>query len=191
MIMLSRTSKRVKEVVDKMLLPAVVRLSRSFWDDARNDTEKAKCQFVFRQLVTMTVRWHTITDLNGNSNFGSAGTKRLAEVLGTCRELTHLNLRWNDIGSTRGKEVCRSAVLGQCASLVHLNLNDSQIGPVGAENLGEVLTQCTALTHLNLGDNQIGDAGAERLSGVMGQWRELVHLNLRYNLIGPGGQRAL
>ena len=36
-IMLRRTSKRVKEVVDKMRLPAVVRLSRSFWD-ARNGT---------------------------------------------------------------------------------------------------------------------------------------------------------
>jgi hypothetical protein len=40
--MLRRTSKRVKEVVDKMRLPAVVRLSRSFWDDTRNDTEKEK-----------------------------------------------------------------------------------------------------------------------------------------------------
>jgi hypothetical protein len=32
--MLRRTSKRFKEVVDKMRLPAVVRLSRIFWDDA-------------------------------------------------------------------------------------------------------------------------------------------------------------
>jgi hypothetical protein len=37
-IMLRRTSKTVKEVVDKMRLPAGVRLSRSFWDDARNGT---------------------------------------------------------------------------------------------------------------------------------------------------------
>ena len=35
-IMLRSTSKKVKEVVDKMRLPAVVRLSRSFWDDTRN-----------------------------------------------------------------------------------------------------------------------------------------------------------
>jgi hypothetical protein len=56
-IMLSRTSKRVKEVVDKMRLPAVVRLSRSFWDDARNGTEKAKRQFVLRQLTGMSARF--------------------------------------------------------------------------------------------------------------------------------------
>ena len=34
-IMLRKTSKRVKEIVDKMRLPVVVRLSRSFWDDGK------------------------------------------------------------------------------------------------------------------------------------------------------------
>jgi hypothetical protein len=57
-IMLNRMSKRVKEVVDKMRLPAVVHLSRSFWDDARNDTEKEKHQFVLWQLTGMSVRYH-------------------------------------------------------------------------------------------------------------------------------------
>jgi hypothetical protein len=38
--MVRRTSKRVKEVVDKMLLTEVVRLRRSFWDQYINDTEK-------------------------------------------------------------------------------------------------------------------------------------------------------
>jgi hypothetical protein len=45
--MLTRTSHRVTEVVDKMCLPAVVRLSRSFWDDARNVTEEATLHFAF------------------------------------------------------------------------------------------------------------------------------------------------
>jgi hypothetical protein len=55
-IMLRRTSKRVKEAVDKMRLPAVVRLSRSFWNDARNGTGEAKLEFVFMQLEAMTAR---------------------------------------------------------------------------------------------------------------------------------------
>jgi hypothetical protein len=37
-IMLRRTSKRVKEVMDKMRLSVVVCLSRSFWGDSRNGT---------------------------------------------------------------------------------------------------------------------------------------------------------
>jgi hypothetical protein len=41
-----RTSKRVKEVVNKMCLPVIVRLSRIFWGDARNDTNDEKLQIV-------------------------------------------------------------------------------------------------------------------------------------------------
>ena len=36
-IMLRRTSKRVKEVVDKIHLTVVVRLTSNFWDDDHND----------------------------------------------------------------------------------------------------------------------------------------------------------
>ena len=53
-IMLRRTSKRVKEVADKMWLPVVVRLSRSFWDDTRNGTDAEKLQIMMRQLPLMT-----------------------------------------------------------------------------------------------------------------------------------------
>ncbi len=56
--MLKRTSKKVKEVVDKMRLPAVVLLSMGFWDDAHNGTEEAKLEFVMRQLPLMTGWWH-------------------------------------------------------------------------------------------------------------------------------------
>jgi hypothetical protein len=49
--MLRRTSKGVKEAVDKMCLPAVVRWSRSFWDDACNGTAAEKLQLVLRQIT--------------------------------------------------------------------------------------------------------------------------------------------
>ena len=52
--MLRRTSKTVQEVVGKMSVTPVVRLSRSFWDDARNDTAAEKIQFVLRQLSALT-----------------------------------------------------------------------------------------------------------------------------------------
>jgi hypothetical protein len=55
-IMLRMASKRVREVVDKARLPAVVRLSRSFWDDARNCTAAEKLELVMRQLALATAR---------------------------------------------------------------------------------------------------------------------------------------
>ena len=60
-IMLRMASKRVREVVDKARLPAVVRLSRSFWDDARNGTKKKKRQVVLRQLTAMAARCRITT----------------------------------------------------------------------------------------------------------------------------------
>jgi hypothetical protein len=217
-IMLRRTSKRVKEVVDKMRLPAVVRLSRSFWDDARNGTGEAKLEFVFRQLAALTARCLITTlalpkckitgpdaerlagvlaqcpalahlDLSGNSDFGAAESERLAGVLGQCRELVHLNLSGNFIGPAGAEGL--AGMLGQCPGLAHLDLCANRIGPAGAERLAGVLAQCAALAHLDLYNNQIGPAGAESLAGVLAQCPALAHLNLRANGIGTVGEGRL
>jgi hypothetical protein len=210
-IMLRRTSKRVKEVVDKMRQPAVVRLNRSFWDDVCNGTVKAKLQFVLRQVAAMPGWCHITTlelpgchmtgqdaerlaavlvqcpalahlDLSGNQNFRAAGADRLAGVLVQCAVLTHVDLTNNEIGSVGAGSLAR--VLGQCVALVHLDLGVNGIGDAGADRLAGVLAQCTALAHLNLRYNQIGRAGAERLAGVLTQCPALAHLHLGYNFIG-------
>jgi hypothetical protein len=79
-IMLRRTSKRVKEVVDKMRLPTVVRLSRSFCGDARNGTAAEKRQFVMRQLTVMTASRISTLQLPRCGMKGQ-DAERLAEVL--------------------------------------------------------------------------------------------------------------
>jgi hypothetical protein len=217
-IMLRRTSKRVKEVVDKMLLPAVVRLSRSFWNDALNGTVAERLTHIFVQLATMTVRCLITTlelpkcemkgpdaerlagvlaqcpalahlDLSGNSGFRAAGAARLARVLGQCRELVHLNLSGNKIGA--GGVESLAGVLPKCEALANLDLWNNIIGDAGAVRLAGVLAQCTALAHLNLGINGIGPAGAESLAGVLGQCAALVHLDVIFNQIGPAGAERL
>ena len=121
-IMLRRTSKRVKEVVDKMRLPAVVRLSRSFWDDARNGTGEAKLEFVLRQLAAMTA-WCQITALElPKCAMKGQDAERLAGVLAQCPALAHLDLSGNsDFGAAESERL--AGVLGQCRELVHLNLS--------------------------------------------------------------------
>jgi hypothetical protein len=96
-IMLRRTSKRVKEVVDKMRLPAVVRLSRSFWDDARNGTENEKIQFVLRQLTGMSALCRITTleltlELHSCAITGPHAEWLAGGVLAQCRALVHLDL---------------------------------------------------------------------------------------------------
>jgi hypothetical protein len=130
-IMLRRTSKRVKEAVDKMRLPAVVRLSSTFWDDARNGTAAEKLKLVVRQLVVVTARWCRISTL----------------------ELPRCEMKGPDAERLAG-------VLGQCPALAHLDLGGNPtFGAAGAESLARVLAQCLALARLVLGFNHIGDAG--------------------------------
>jgi Ran GTPase-activating protein (RanGAP) involved in mRNA processing and transport len=217
-IVLRRTSKRVKEVVDKMRLPAVVRLSRSFWDDARNGTEEAKLELVLRQLAAMTARCLITTlelpdckmkgqdaerlagvlaqcpalahlDLSRNVGFGTAGAERLAGVLGQCRELVHLNLRCNFIRAGGAESL--AGVLGQCTALTHLDFGYNLISDAGAESLAKVLSQCSALAHLNLCYNEIEAAGVESLARVLGQCAALAHLDLSANAIGEAGAQSL
>ena len=57
-IILRRRSKRVNKAVEKLHMPAVVRLSRSFWDDARNGTTAEKLDFLLMQLPLMAA-WHS------------------------------------------------------------------------------------------------------------------------------------
>jgi hypothetical protein len=90
--MLRRTSKRVKQVVDKMRLPAVVRLSRRFWDDASNGTVEAKLEFVLRQLAAMTARCRITTLELLECEMKGQDTERLVGVLAQCPALAHLDV---------------------------------------------------------------------------------------------------
>lgn len=94
--MLRMTSKSVKEVVDKMSLPAVVRLSRSFWDDARNGTAAEKRQFVRSQLTALTAQYRiSALELPTCCKTCCLCNARLAGVLAKCPALrAHLNLTW-------------------------------------------------------------------------------------------------
>ena len=165
--MLRRTSKKVKEVVDKMRLPAVVRLSRSFWGDACNGTAAEKLQFVMRQMMVATARFRISTLELPLCGMKGQDAESLAGVLAQCPALAHLDLSGNHNFGSAGAEGL-AGVLGQCRELVHLNLRGNEIEADGAERLAGVLAQCTALAHLDLRYNQIGTVGEGRLRA---SWR--------------------
>ena len=114
-LLLRRTSRRVKDVVDNVCLSVVVRSSRSLWDDTRNDTERSKNQlFEEPHDVDSPVTHHhtraatlchgmdkiqrvcrsadTVSSIgahwySGNSNFGAVGTQRLTGLMGQCTSI--------------------------------------------------------------------------------------------------------
>ena len=104
------------------VLPAVVRLSRSFWDDARNGTDAEKLQFVMRQLPLITA-WCRISTLElPCCGMKGQDAERLAGVLAQFPALAHLDLSWNHNFGAGGEERL-AVVLRQCRELVHLNLS--------------------------------------------------------------------
>ena len=176
------TLKRVRELVDNMRPPAVVRWRRSFLAANLNGTAAEKLHLVFRQLAALT-----------------AG----------CR-ITTLKLFWEDFGVYEdvGSHVCYlqckltrqdseslAGELAQCPAPTHLHLGHNYIRAGGAESLAGRLGQCAVLAHLNLCDNEIDAAGAESIAGVLGQCPALAHLNLSDNNgiepVGEGRLRAL
>ncbi len=166
-IMLRSTSKKVQEVVDKMRLPVVVRLNRSFRDDTRNVTTAEKLQFVMTQLVVFTARCRITTLALPECEMNSQDAERLAGVLTQCPALVRLDLR-GDFHDTF----------------------PSCLGAEGAQSLGRVLRLCPALTYLNLSYNYFGYHGDEVLAGVLTRCTVLVHLDLRHNAIGTAGAES-
>jgi hypothetical protein len=185
-IMLRITSKRFKELVDKMRPPVAVRWRMSFLEDERNGTAAEKLRLIFRQLAAFSARSRITTlELCYHGAFTypcrikGQDAERLAGVLAQCPALAHLNLGENQL-RTGGAENL-AGELPQCRALTHLDLSADNIGDSGAESLARVLAQCPALNHLSLAVNQIGEAGAESLAGVLGQCPTLTHLNLSHN----------
>jgi hypothetical protein len=121
-IMLRMTSKRVNEVLDQMILPAVVRLSRRFWDDARNGTNREKqLEFVLRQLAAMTARCLITTLELRDIEMKGQDAERLAGVLAQCPALAHLDLG-DLVGCGTAEAERLEGALGQFRELVYLNL---------------------------------------------------------------------
>ena len=209
-ILLRMTSKRVKEAVDKLRPPAVVRVRTKFVTDTRNGSSTyTKMEYILTQLARLSACFSiTILDLSPcdisvpegsfihpqfreeHASIQSFMHEQLPSVLSQCPlMLRHLDLSNNDIGSAGAGSLV--GVLAQCQALSHFNMSNNRIGDAGVESFAGVLGQCPVLAHLDLSLNRFGSEGAGRLAGVLGQCRLLTLLNLRGNRIGEDGAGKL
>ncbi len=203
--MVRRTSKVVKEVVDKMRLPAVVRLSRSFWGEAKVVQESFVSQTLMVSQALMV--WQTLF----NKYQGAGGEVDEAGVLQLVVDVSvSLGLSVNRrIAEQRAAELLQAAdtngtgTVGFVEFVVfakkRLDLfrllefhNDT------AEKLQFVLRQLSALTAqcristLELPRCEMKGQDAERFAGVLAQCPALAHLDLRGNFhCGAGGAERL
>ncbi len=97
--MLRITSKTVKEAVDKLRPPAVVRLNRTFYNDASHGTATQRLHHVLVRLSRLPARCRIASlDMNGCVIRGK-DADRLTSVLEQCPALSQLCLLGNGIGA--------------------------------------------------------------------------------------------
>jgi Ran GTPase-activating protein (RanGAP) involved in mRNA processing and transport len=205
-IMLRMTSKRVKEIFDKLHPHAVV-IINSKWRDANygitnfekkliiynsieymntwcciSELQLSNCYIDYESIITLLVQCPSLICLDlSNNRIVQPISYNLGSVLIQCQALKYLNLSNNYIIQDEYNSLI--GVLGQFSALMQLNLSDNYIGDDEAELLASVLPNCSSLTLLDLSFNYIGDIGVESLAEVIPQCTSLTRLDLRINYL--------
>ena len=120
----------------------------------RHDTER---------LSAWLTQLPRLTHLDLSLSLSQGTVKILAQGLGHCRELVHLNLAGNHMGDAQA--ACLEGVLRQCVALAHVDLSENALFPTGADILFREMSECTVLTRLDCSWNNIGDSAADSLHG--------------------------
>ena len=165
-IMFRRTSKRVKEQVDKMSLTVLVRM----FNGGRYNRVKENINIVMNQLPVMTALFRITTlQLHGVVAPDIAGATTMTHTDRAPESLTEM----------------LQGVIGRSAGwLTHLQLDRNSLGSEGVSRLAGVLAECTSLRYLGLGANSVQDDGVENVARVLHQCPALRTLDLQYNHIG-------
>jgi Ran GTPase-activating protein (RanGAP) involved in mRNA processing and transport len=190
--MLSKTSKKIKNIIDKMYLPVDVRRSCAFWNDSHNCNTENKLDFMMKRLKIMT-SLNNITTLVLKCCNIQIILHQFIEVLEQCPTLKKLNLKRNNINAEGAAMIVKA--LEQCHNieLTYLDLSINKIGDTGTARVAELFKQCPKLSHLDLSLNKISDKGIESISSAIRQCHNLALINLyvTHNLIQADGIESI
>ena len=96
-------------------------------------------------------------------HFTAVGCSSLVNVINV-QQISHLNLRYNDIGPLGCFEICE-LLKSRKSQLSWLNLTHNQLTDEAAEYLAEAINNNNCqLRTLNLSQNNISDIGAQHLA---------------------------
>lgn len=125
---------------------------------------------------------------NLRSNSVGEKTNNLVKVLLGIKTLIHLDLSFNNMGTTAVKEFANNT---SELHLKYLNLSFNEIRDEGAIAIAKALPFMPALTCLNLSSNLFGDEGAIALANALPSTKKLTRLFLYNNHIDDAGARAI
>jgi Ran GTPase-activating protein (RanGAP) involved in mRNA processing and transport len=127
--------------------------------------------------------------LHSNGNTGAQGAAVLARALRTATDLTHLNLRRNDVRVGGMQHL--APTLATLDDLQHLDLGLNALDDRGVTALAPALVLCTALHTLCLSGNQCRAGGAIALAAFVARYSALTHLDVGRNNLETLGAEHL
>jgi Leucine-rich repeat (LRR) protein len=165
-IMLSMTSKEIRDIINNMNIPAIVHWKWKFWSDPHNGSTEVKlnliitslqhqCNLYLYKITTVVLRCCNIQII----------VKKLAKVLKNCPMLEKLDLQRNKINTKGAVLIAKS--LKKCSKLLHIDFYINKIGDEGAVKITKLLKYCPHLSYLNLSFNMIYDKGIEKLVKII------------------------
>jgi Ran GTPase-activating protein (RanGAP) involved in mRNA processing and transport len=190
-IMLSKTSKKIKNIINKMRIPVHIQLNLKFFN-----VSEVKVNFIMMQLQKMTSLYlYKITTLILSCCNLQINIEQLVKVLEQCPMLQKLILKDNNITGEGVGKITKVLEQYNNQELNYLDLSINKIGDIGAGKIAELLchNKCSKLLYLNLSLNKIGDIGTDKLALALGKCNNLmlIDLDLSHNLIRAEGVDSL
>lgn len=190
-IMLSKTSKKIRNIINIMRIPAHVQLNWKYFNDS-----KIKLEFIMMQLQKMTSLYlYKITTLILSCCNIQINIEQLVKVIEQSPMLQKLIIKDNNITDEGIGKITKALEQYNNQELNYLDLSINKIGDFGAGKIAELLchNKCSKLLHLNLSLNKIGDIGTEKLALALGKCNNLmlIDLDLSHNLIRADGADSL
>lgn len=187
-IMLSMTSKKIRNIINNMCIPAIVHWKWKFWSDPNNGSTEVKLNLIMISLqLQCNLYLYKITTLVLRCCDIQIIVKKLAKVITKCPMLEKLDLQRNKI-NTKGAVLIANS-LKKCHNLLHIDFYINKIGDKGAIKITKLLKYCPHLSYLNLSFNMIYDKGIKKITEVIIESgnKTLNDIELSYNRITEDG----
>jgi Leucine-rich repeat (LRR) protein len=211
-IMMRKTSKQMRDTVDKMTLPIFVvsRFHKLFYNDSKpSPTEHIGLAFSQLRVISSVCLITKIELVDCGLN--SENMHLLARIISDSPDLTYLDIGFNDIQAGINEIF---DPLAKCSRLTTLILTGNFIGDVGLKGLEDVVAHLSELQYLDLSRNNITSEGLESfapsliftprlrflhlsnnktcngvstLSSVMHLCSDLIHIDLSHTNFGTFG----
>jgi Leucine-rich repeat (LRR) protein len=189
-IMLSMTSKKIRNIINKMNIPAIVHWKWKFWSEPLNGSTEVKLKIIMTQLKQITYLYKITTLILRRCDI-QINIEEFIKVIKNCPMLEKLDLQRNNINTEGAIMIAKG--LRKCHKLLHIDLYINKIGNKGAIKITKLLKYCPQLSYLNLSFNMIYDKGIKKLVKIIIESGHLAlnDIELCYNRIEEDGVISL